>query len=98
MEKIIKINELYSNELNILERAYLETTARENILNYMILNNQKDTERYQEFWNEYILYLKAYNDIKNEFVLNCINSIVGHPFRGNWTVDFDKKEVILNEG
>jgi hypothetical protein len=62
----------------------------------MLLNDQKDSKRYNEFWNEYILYLKVYNDIKGEFVSNCIEKIYGEHFIGNWTVDFDKKELILH--
>lgn len=96
MVKIMDIS-MYQNELNILERAYLEVSGRENIINFMVNQGKKDTEEYKEFWLDYLHYLKAYNIIKNNFVNNCINKILEYSFRGTWQVDFEKKEVTLDE-
>lgn len=96
MIQIISVQN-YEEELRVLERIYLEVSARENILNFMINTNQKDTEKYQSFWEEYLSYLQAYNIIRQEFVANCINKELGRQANGTWSVDFAKKEVTIND-
>lgn len=95
MKKIISL-ENYESEINILERAYYEVSARENIIKFMIQNNQNDLPQFKEFWNEYLHYLKAYEIIKNDFKNNCIDTELGYSFTGFWQVDFAKKEVTIN--
>ena len=96
MTKVIPIDNEYLDQLNKLERAYLEVTARENILHLLINNNQKQSIYYQEIWNEYIQYLKQYGDVKNQFYINYIKQFAQDNNAINWTVDFDRKELILN--
>lgn len=96
MTKIINVS-FYQNELDILERAYLEVSGRENIINFMVNQGKKDTNEYKEFWLDYLHYLKAYNFIKTNFVNNCINKILGYELKGTWQVNFETKEVVLNE-
>lgn len=94
MEKIVQIPEEYASELYAIERLYLETSGRENILNFMIQNNYKDSDRYQEYWDEYIHYLKAYNDVKSRFVSTVLEKITEEPI-ANWRLNFEKKEVVF---
>lgn len=94
MEKIVKIPEEFNHELSMVERLFLEVSGRENILNFMIQSNLKDSERYQEYWNEYIHYLKAYNDVKSNFADNVLSKLIDESY-SNWQLNFDKKEVVF---
>ena len=96
MKKIIDVSS-YETNLRILERAYLEITGRENVVNYMVVSGQANGEHYKSFWEEYIYYLKAYEIIKKDFIDNCINEILGYNFIGEWKIDFEAKEVTLYE-
>jgi hypothetical protein len=57
----------YSKELDTLERTMYELKGRENVINFMIINGLKSHENYNYFWEEYLLYLKAYEILKKEF-------------------------------
>lgn len=94
--KIINISD-YEQELNILERCFYEVEARKNIIDYMLVIGRKENPIFEETWEEYLSYLKAYNIAKNNFTINCIEKILGHNNYTGWKVDFEKKEVIINE-
>lgn len=96
MLKIIPINDNYSEQINELQRAEYEVTARENILNLMVNNNQKQSIYYKEIWNEYLEQLKQYINIKNKFYTLCVEDIAKNLKASKWGVDFNRKELILN--
>ena len=62
MIKKIDISD-YESELIILERIHYEVAGRENILNFMINNDDNDKPQYKKIWKEYLEYLKTYNSI-----------------------------------
>ena len=95
MQTTIDVQE-YSNELNILERLHYETIGRENVINFLIRQEQKNTSYFEEIWEEYLVYLKLYQEMKNNFEINCINKILGHNNYTRWNVYFDKKEVVID--
>jgi hypothetical protein len=80
--------------INALERASYEVLCRQNIINYMISNNMKGTDNYNEYWEEYLYFSKAYEVLKKNFQVNYILKLEPD-FRGRWEVDFFTKEVKL---
>ena len=81
--------------IDSLERASYEVTCRENLLNYMIKNNLKDTDAYREYWEEYLYFSKAYEVLKHNFQLKYVQEYAGKDFKGRWEVDFFTKEIKL---
>jgi len=49
----------------LLERAHYEVESRKNIIKLIIQDNLDDY--YSEYWEDYLLYLKTYNIIQNNF-------------------------------
>ncbi len=96
MVRIINISE-YDNEILELQKAHFEARCRENILEHLIMNNQRDTVQFEKFWNEYVQYSIAYNAAKDKFSDDCVYKIVGKGFKGNWKIDFDKKELTIED-
>lgn len=95
----------YSDDILPLERAHYEVTARQNIIQFMMTQNMKTNSLYQEYWEEYLMYLKAYSILKQQFINTIINKLIkddliAHDFQLNnnteWTVDFFKKELQIN--
>lgn len=95
MKRSIDISD-FENEITKLERAYLEVMGRENILNYLISNGNKNSAEFKEFWTDYIDYLRVYENAKHEFFNECLIHVF-NGYNGNWTIDFEKKEVVINE-
>ena len=81
--------------LNILERADYEVSCRRNIINFMIRDGMNNTENFQKYWDEYILYTKAYDKLKYEFQRDYIIPNAGENFTGRWEVDFRTQEIKL---
>lgn len=75
----------------ILERANYEVQCRKSIINFMVSDGLNETENFKKYWNEYILYTKAYEQLKYEFQRDYIPK----DFSGNWEIDFNTKEVKL---
>lgn len=96
MLKIIPINDNCLEQINELQRAEYEVTARENILRLMVNNNQKQSIYYKEIWNEYIEQLKQYVNIKNKFYILYVEDIAKNLKANKWGIDFNRKELILN--
>ena len=96
MQKIIDVKD-YPDELNSLERLHYEVQGRENVINFLIRQEQKNTSFFEEIWEEYLVYLKLYQEMKNNFEINCINKILENKNYTKWSVLFDKKEVIIDE-
>lgn len=84
------------DELEVLERAKYELAGRENVINFMVINGLKSHENYTYFWEEYLLYLKAYDILKEEFHNNFIRPQINFT-NYRWEVDFEKKEVKVYE-
>lgn len=98
MRTIILQGQKEEELLRILERAHYEVTGRENIVNFMAINNMTDQEVYKNYWNEYLQYLKAYNKIKNTFTDIIVKPMLQEEESSkNWHVDFDKKELVIYE-
>ena len=96
MKKNVDISNFY--ELNTLERVHYEVTTRQNILNFMSINDMINTESYNQIFEEHIVMLKIYEDLKNDFsqwMLN--NKIIDASFNGVWNINFKMKEVELND-
>ena len=85
------------NILNILERAHYEVSGRENIIKFMLINNLSNSDTYKEYWKEYLDYLKVYELCKNDFVTQCIIPVIGVKPTASWEVNFDAKEVTIND-
>lgn len=96
MLKIIPINDNCLEQINEVQRAEFEVTARENILRLMMDNNQKQSIYYKAIWNEYIEQLKQYINIKNKFYTLYVEDIAKNLKASKWGIDFDRKELILN--
>lgn len=63
----------------------------------MINNDDNDKPQYKKIWKEYLEYLKTYNSIKQSFFNNYIyKNLDNNNNKITWTIDFDKKEVIIN--
>lgn len=84
-----------TNDINKLERLFYEMRARENIFNFLILNNMKNTENYQSIWEEYICYIKAYEELKEEFRIKYIVPNTPENFKGKWELFFNKGGEIV---
>lgn len=96
MKKNVDISNFY--ELNTLERVHYEVTTRQSILNFMSINDMINTESYNQIFEEHIVMLKIYEDLKNDFsqwMLN--NKIIDASFNGVWNINFKMKEVELND-
>lgn len=96
MKKVIDVRN-YESEINFLERVHYETKARESIINFMIQNEQDTLPQYTKFWDEYVCYTRALEIAKEEFLNNCIINILGYRYNGSWSINFDTKEVTINE-
>lgn len=96
MKKNVDISNFYG--LNTLERAHYEVTTRQNILNFMSINDMLNTESYHQVFEEHIVMLKIYEDLKIDFsqwMLN--NKIIDASFNGVWNINFRMKEVELDD-
>lgn len=78
-------------EIQILERASYEVACRSNIINFMINDGMNETDNFKKYWDEYILYTKAYDQLKYEFQRDHIPK----DFNGQWEIDFNTKEIKL---
>lgn len=82
-------------EIAILERANYEVQCRQNIITFMVNDGMTNNDNYKKYWDEYILYTKAYDRLKQEFQDNQVIPNAGEGFNGSWEVDFQKKEIRL---
>lgn len=85
----------HEDVLGKLERVYYEVQGRQNIINFMVSNGMTENKNFQTYWDNYLHYLRVYEDFKEEFRVTCIIPLVGNDFEGNWKVDFNRKEVII---
>lgn len=74
-----------------LERAHYETMGRENIINFMISNGMTSNSNYQNYWEEYLVYLRTYNQLKEDLQIQYIRP--KFPNFSKWNVDFNKKVI-----
>ena len=84
-----------TDDINKLERIFYEMKARESIFNFLILNNMQNTENYQFMWEEYLCYLKVYEDLKEEFRIKYIIPNAPKNFKGKWELYFNKRGEII---
>ena len=93
MSEIILDMSEYTDEINIIERLHYETEGRQNIiLSMAVTGNNIDNKNYNYYWEEYLVYLKTYNKLKSDFQKKHLSQ-----YNGNWTLDFDTKEVTIIE-
>lgn len=86
------------SELNTLERLHYEVQTRQNILNFMSINDMLDTDNYKKFFEEQIVYVKIYEDFKLDFYNWLIKEkIIDYNFTGTWNINFKMKVVELND-
>lgn len=83
--------------ITVLERAAYEVSCRNNIINFMIQNGLKESDSFKEYWEEYLVYFKAYEKLKYEFSINHVKPNAGKNFNGQWEVNFHTKEIILHD-
>ena len=96
MKKNVDIS--HFDKLNTLERAHYEVTTRQNILNFMSINDMINTESYNQVFEEHIIMLKIYEDLKSDFYQWMLNNkIIDASFNGVWNINFKMKEVELND-
>jgi hypothetical protein len=98
---ILSIPENFTDNVNKLQKAHYEVMGRQNIINYMISNDMKNQPTYTEIWTEYLDCLAKYDAIKKEFTTICVSKIMSENnitiTTQTWTIDFDKKELIISE-
>lgn len=87
MKTIIKSEDLIN--YTILERAHYNKTSSDRIMKFIIEHNLQNNFNYYQ--DKYIENYKQYIFIRQEFVkLNNLEQV-------NWSIDFDKKEMIISE-
>lgn len=74
-----------------LERINYEKINYEKIINFMINNNQMDTEEYGKFYARYILTKIDFNNKKNIFQKEIVKSL--EPGVKKWIYDFTRGEL-----
>ena len=79
-----------------LERASYEVDCRKSILSFLINQNQSNSEAYKNYWEEYLVYNKAFQKLKYDFTQQYIIPVVENPETANWYVDFNTGEVTLD--
>ena len=92
--KTIKINPEEKSFKN-LEKIHYELKARENVVNFMNLNNMTHLEHYANIWKEYVNFIKEYELAKITFANECIFSNSELKNTKTWEVFFDIAEVKL---
>ena len=75
-----------------MERLYYETTARANIIGFMVSSNMTETISYKKYWEEYLSYLKEYEEFKNVFTKK--NGLDKYGDK-TWTLDFQNNRIII---
>ena len=76
-----------------LERASYEVDCRKSILGFLINQNQSNSEAYQNYWEEYLIYNKAFQKLKYDFTKKYIIPAAENPETANWHVDFNTGEI-----
>lgn len=82
----------YENELNLIERLQYEADARKEICAYMVDTEQNHTDTYQNYFEEYIQYRKAFDMEKNRFVSEDI--LKGQEVK-NWRIDYATRTLTI---
>ena len=75
-----------------MERLYYETQARLNVINVMIQQNMADTDIYKKYWEEYLSYLKTFEEFKDTFAQK--NGLDKYENK-SWRLDFANNKIIL---
>lgn len=75
-----------------MERLYYETQARLNVINVMIQQDMADTDLYKKYWEEYLSYLKTYEEFKDIFIQKNELDKYGNK---TWRLDFANNRIIL---
>ena len=76
-----------------MERLYYEMKARLNIITFMIQHKMNHDDIYDQQWEEYLAYVKAYNEFQQIFAQK--NNL--KQYGNSWTLDFYNKKVIIEE-
>lgn len=88
---IIDVSE-FENEINTLERLHYEIDARTRIINLMIdEGTNKNNESFNNYWETYLEYIKAYNLFKERFYENHLSEYE----EGTWELDFMSRQVTI---
>ena len=91
MKQIVDLSE-YEDEINLIERLQYEADARKEICAYMVDTEQNHTEAYQNYFEEYIQYRKAFDMEKNRFVNN---EILKNQEVKTWRIDYATKTITI---
>lgn len=92
--KIIKINPEEVSFKN-LERIHYELKAKENVINFMNLNNMTHLEHYSKMWEDYVNSIKDYELAKFTFERECIFNNPDYKNTKKWEAFFETLEVKL---
>lgn len=76
-----------------MERMSYEIECRKNILEFLITQNQLNSETYQNYWEEYLMYRKAFDKLKYDFSQQYIVPVVKNPETAHWKIDFNTGEI-----
>ena len=87
--QIINMSIFPEDVILLLERAHYEVESRKNIIKLIILDNLNDY--YNEYWEDYLLYLKTYNTIQNNFWNQYLPQYKDKKYK----IDFDSKQIII---
>ena len=75
-----------------MERLYYETQARLNVINIMVQQDMLDTDLYNKYWEEYLSYLKTYEEFKEIFTKKNGLDKYGDKI---WKLDFINDRIII---
>lgn len=87
--QIINMSIFPEDVILLLERAHYEVESRKNIIKLIIQDNLNDY--YNEYWEDYLLYLKTYNIIQNNFWNQYLPQYKDKKYK----IDFDSKQIII---
>lgn len=92
MKKIIINVSEFSEEIDFLERISYEIEGRKSVLELMIFEgNYNENDDFKNFWEEYLQYLKFYEELKYKFYINHLSNYT----EGTWELNFFERKVTI---
>lgn len=87
--QFLKTSDFPQEIIILLERAHYEVETRKNIIKIILQDNLN--EYYQNYWEDYLLYLKTYDALQKNFQDQYLTN---YNYK-KCIIDFDSKQIIL---
>lgn len=88
MSKFVEMSNYPEEIILLLERTHYEVESRESVIKLILQNNL--LEYYTEYWEDYLLHLKAYDNLQkafwDQYLPECTNKGI---------LDFDSRRIII---